>query len=108
MSMFLQANTLRWIRSAILPLTVILALQPALAQSQRTFTHFTTNDGLAQNMIICMHLDSRGFLWFGTKNGLSRYDGYAFHNFQNDPNDSASISAGVITAIHEGSTGDLW
>jgi signal transduction histidine kinase/DNA-binding response OmpR family regulator/ligand-binding sensor domain-containing protein len=91
-----------------LALVGLLAFQVARAHPQDSFTRFTTSDGLAQSMIISMHLDSRGFLWCGTKSGLSRYDGYKFQNFQNDPSDNASITAGVVTAIHECASGDLW
>ncbi len=98
----------RTLNRAVPVLFFLCLLQSAVAQPPHRFTHFTTNDGLAQNMVVCMHLDSRGFLWFGTKNGLSRYDGYEFHNYENDPSDSTSITGGVITAIHESSNGDLW
>jgi ligand-binding sensor domain-containing protein len=40
--------------------------------------HLTTEDGLSQNTIDCIFKDSRGFMWFGTWNGLDRYDGYQF------------------------------
>jgi signal transduction histidine kinase/DNA-binding response OmpR family regulator/ligand-binding sensor domain-containing protein len=86
----------------------LFALQLASAQPQHSYTRFTTNDGLAQGMVVAIHLDSRGYLWCGTKNGLSRYDGYTFRNFQHDPSDNSSISGTYITAIHECPSGDLW
>jgi ligand-binding sensor domain-containing protein/signal transduction histidine kinase len=45
------------------------------------FTHFTSDDGLASDQIICSTMDKNGNLWFGTSNGLSRYDGKTFTTF---------------------------
>src|SRR5258706_9770226 len=68
------------LRCAYLALALLFGFPYAEARPQHAVTRFTTNQGLAQNMIISMHLDSRGFLWCGSKSGLSRYDGYTFHN----------------------------
>ena len=40
--------------------------------------NYTSRDGLSQNTVRCILQDSTGFLWFGTTNGLNRYDGYSF------------------------------
>jgi len=42
---------------------------------------YTTSEGLAQNSVNRIVRDSRGFLWFCTEGGLSRYDGYSFTNY---------------------------
>lgn len=52
--------------------------------------------------------DSKGYLWFGTANGLNRYDGYNFKIFSNDPLDSTSISDNGIVSIMEDSEGYIW
>jgi len=46
--------------------------------------YYTTADGLAHNEINKIVRDSRGFLWFCTADGLSRFDGYTFTNFGTD------------------------
>src|SRR2546426_11512331 len=42
---------------------------------------FSVNDGLANNAVRCIFQDSKGYLWFGTNDGLSRFDGYRFTNY---------------------------
>ncbi len=54
--------------------------------------------GLSQGFVPSITQDDDGFLWFATKNGLNRYDGYQFKVFQNDPYNSPSLneSGGTI------------
>ncbi len=72
------------------------------------FEHITIDDGLSQNSINCMLQDNKGFLWFGTQDGLNRYDGIKFKIIKNDPNDINSLSSNCITALHQDSAGILW
>ena len=72
------------------------------------FRHLTSDDGLSQNFISCILQDQKGFMWFGTKDGLNRYDGYSFVVYQNDPFDSTTISENYITALYEDSRGYIW
>ncbi len=81
----------------------------AFAQTQNLkFEHLDINSGLSQNHILCMLQDSRGFMWFGTSDGLNKYDGYKFTVYKNDPKDSNSISNNYITGIVEDNRGYLW
>ncbi len=77
-------------------------------QSQSAWQHLGVNDGLAQGYVGAMLQDSRGFLWFGTKNGLSRYDGYTFKNYRPDPTDSTTITPDLVSALHECRSGLIW
>jgi signal transduction histidine kinase/ligand-binding sensor domain-containing protein len=52
--------------------------------------------------------DSKGFIWFGTWNGLCKYDGYTFTTYQFDLNDTSSIGGNVITRIFEDHNGIIW
>ncbi len=85
---------------------------PCLAQDSPTvnprFEHITIDDGLSQGLVWTIHQDRRGFMWFGTKDGLNRYDGYNFVVFRHDPFDSTTISGNSVTAIFEDSRGKLW
>ena len=70
--------------------------------------HITTNDGIANNSIRYIFQDSKGFIWFGTLNGLSRYDGNSFVNFRPDSSDSISLADHRIRQIDEDNNGFLW
>lgn len=75
---------------------------------QSSFQRFSTNDGLAQNNVTSIVQDQQGFLWFGTYDGLSRYDGYTFTTYHSDPKDSGSLAPGFITSLYVASNGMLW
>lgn len=66
-----------------------------------SFKHLEVEDGLSQNSVISMLQDTKGFMWFGTKDGLNRFDGYNFKIFQHIPGDSTSIGSNFIRCIHE-------
>ena len=55
------------------------------------FDHITVDQGLSQNSVMAIIQDSRGFMWFGTQEGLNRYDGYHFKIFEHDPDDNTFL-----------------
>jgi ligand-binding sensor domain-containing protein/two-component sensor histidine kinase len=60
-----------------------LLLAPSLLNASRLpIKTYTTADGLARDYVTCIEQDSRGFLWFCTAEGLSRFDGYQFTNYR--------------------------
>lgn len=76
--------------------------------SELSFDHLTIEDGLSENSVICIFQDSRGFLWFGSGDGLNRYDGYQFKIYKNDLADPHTIGSNYILAIHEDRQGEMW
>ena len=81
----------------------------AFSQKQNIkFEHLDINSGLSQNHILCILQDSRGFMWFGSRDGLNKYDGYGFTIYKNDAKDSTSISNNFISAIVEDASGVIW
>ena len=72
------------------------------------FEQISIEEGLPQSSVRCILQDSRGFMWFGTEDGLNRYDGYSFITYSTDPGDPHSISNNFIRAIYEDSTGAIW
>ena len=79
-----------------------------LAQYHITFSHLTTENGLSHSSVTCILQDSKGFMWFGTQDGLNKYDGYTFKIFKNDPADPASLANNFIFSIYENPAGDLY
>lgn len=84
------------------------SLAPPLASEPVNFRHLTINDGLSQNAVFSILQDSRGFMWFGTKDGLNRYDGHNFMIYQHNPFDSTSVSDNFIHRLFEDSRGRIW
>src|SRR5687767_2746241 len=74
---------------------------PPRAGTTLHFTHLTSEDGLAQNSVEAILQDRQGFMWIGTSAGLSRYDGYHFTNYQNDPENPNSLSSNWIRDLYE-------
>jgi len=73
-----------------------------------TFTNISVKDGLTQGTVHSIYQDGQGFMWFGTGDGLNRYDGYEFKTFKQIKGDSTSISNNIINCIVEDGEGYLW
>ncbi|MDR0430569.1 MAG: response regulator [Tannerellaceae bacterium] len=73
-----------------------------------TFVNLSVKDGLSQGTVNTIYQDRRGFMWFGTGDGLNRYDGYVFRTFKHIKGDTTSISNNIINCITEDSAGNLW
>ena len=80
---------------------------PGMNSSLR-FEHLGLESGLSQSVITAILQDSSGFMWFGTEDGLNRYNGYEVEIFRPDPDDPNSLSDRWITALYEDSRGYLW
>ena len=89
---------------------VMLTAAPVAAQQAPNirFRHLSVEQGLSQEGVHAVLQDSRGLLWFGTQDGLNRYDGYDFTVFNHDLKDPASLSYDWIWCLFEDSHGDLW
>lgn len=72
------------------------------------FRNYQVNDGISSNTITCIAQDEKGFMWFGTRNGLNRFDGTSFKIFKNDTKDSNSIGSNSVLSLHEDKFQQLW
>ena len=95
-----------------LMLTLILSLHLITIYAENEnpffFSHLGVEDGLSQVSILSIFQDSEGYIWFGTRNGANRYDGYEFKVYQNEVNNPASISDNYIRKISEDKDKNIW
>jgi len=89
-------------------LILIFALSSIAYTGDYTFKQLTELDGLSQSTVSAMMQDTQGYLWFGTIEGLNRYDGYNFRIYVNSPVDTTSISDDFISTIFEDSENNIW
>ncbi|MCB1320451.1 MAG: response regulator, partial [Leptospiraceae bacterium] len=104
----MNGNMKNYLHTIIFRLLVLLSLSGYAQYQNFRFTHLTTDHGLSQSNITSILQDHKGFMWFGTFNGLNRYDGYEFEIFNYNHNDTASISHNYISSLLEDRNGDLW
>lgn len=72
------------------------------------FERVGLDDGLSQSTVFCILQDSQGFMWFGTQDGLNKYDGYSFIVYRKDPEDPNSLSDSWISTMIEDHNGAIW
>ena len=65
-------------------------------QKGYSFQNFSKKDGLSQASVFAIAQDSSGFMWFGTRDGLNRFDGYQFKAYTKDPLNEDAISFDFI------------
>jgi len=78
------------------------------AQNSIYFDRISTNKGLSQGDVNAIYQDNKGFMWFGTHDGLNKYDGYQFNVYKPIPNNPKSINSNLIYAITGDNLGNLW
>jgi ligand-binding sensor domain-containing protein/serine phosphatase RsbU (regulator of sigma subunit) len=100
----------RWLRADPFLSIIILFFLSVIARSQEAivFRHLTVNEGLSQGSVVSILQDSQGFMWFGTQDGLNRFDGYGFTVFKHSPADSTTLNDNFIITIAEDSNRTLW
>jgi len=75
---------------------------------QIIFKHYSVGDGLPSSMVRSIDQDEQGYMWFGTKNGLSRFDGYQFKNFQFRKGQEGTIGNNFIHCVTHFDSTHLW
>jgi signal transduction histidine kinase/ActR/RegA family two-component response regulator/sugar lactone lactonase YvrE len=78
------------------------------AVSTPLFRHYGLDDGLPGAMVYAVAQDHDGYMWFGTTNGLARFDGVAFKVFQHDANDPHSLPNSQVYTLFVDRQGHLW
>jgi signal transduction histidine kinase/ligand-binding sensor domain-containing protein/CheY-like chemotaxis protein/AraC-like DNA-binding protein len=80
----------------------------SFANDSLQITRLGIEKGLSNNSVRCIYQDHNGFMWFGTYDGLNRYNGYDFKIFRNSLDDTNSLPHNFIYAIHEDADYNLW
>lgn len=94
-------------RFLIITLLIITGTTALNAQTIK-FRNISTEQGLSVGFVQCVFQDSKGFMWFGTQDGLNKFDGYEMKVFRNNPKDPASLSNNDILCIYEDENKHLW
>ncbi len=90
---------------------VMLLLMGRIATAQNKdflIERISLEQGLSQSAVNVIFQDKKGFLWFGTQDGLNRYDGYNFEVYKSEPGNTNSLSNNWISALYEDAKGHLW
>ena len=88
---------------------LLLAFQITFGQVKNyNFINLNNKHGLSSNTVNAILKDKYGFMWFGTDDGLNKFDGQDFIIYRHSETDSASIGRGVVTAMQEDKNGNLW
>lgn len=110
----ISGKTIEWLKSIVLTLILTISLIPILptnvyaAAQTIQFGHITADEGLSQSGILSIFQDSQGFMWFGTQDGLNKYDGYDFTVYKYNESDPNSLSDNFVASIYEDKSGNLW
>lgn len=106
MSRYINSNCKNWI---IFLVVIILWTNTSILFAEYTnysFKHYNSNNGLSQNTVRSIFQDKQGFMWFGTKDGLNRFDGTSFNVFKFSP--KSDLSDNVFLKILQDKNDDIW
>lgn len=93
---------------SIFLLNITILSLSIFADNNLTFRHIQPKDGLSQSTVRAIVQDQLGNIWFGTQNGLNKFDGSNFTQYFSDINDEKTIGDNSIYALFISSNGDLW
>lgn len=89
--------------------TIFLSIvKCSIAFGQIDIKYLGIEQGLSNNNVTCIYQDNNGFMWFGTYDGLNKYDGYSFRVFRNIIGDSTSLSDNHVYCIESDVNNNIW
>ncbi|MFC0250830.1 hybrid sensor histidine kinase/response regulator [Massilia consociata] len=89
-------------------LGISIRASAATAPATLRFEHLSVREGLAQESVLAVVQDRDGFMWFGTQDGLSRFDGYRVVNYRSTPGKPRTLSNNWVRVLHLDRHGRLW
>lgn len=98
------------IRKSLSILFLILSVLTLYAEKTNYLYSFNSdlNEGISQLSVMTIYQDSRGYLWFATKNGLNRFNGKEYKIYHREDGNEQSLSNNSVTSITEDQEGFLW
>lgn len=105
--MFVYSLSMAVYRGILMGVVMMLGIIAGRAQPL-TFEYITAKNGLPQSTVLGIVKDKYGFMWFGTWNGLCRYDGYSLKIYRTIPGDTTSLSSSRIHYLYKDKEGTLW
>jgi ligand-binding sensor domain-containing protein/signal transduction histidine kinase/DNA-binding response OmpR family regulator len=94
--------------SGIILLGILIMITQTVFAKQFTFRNYQVNQGLSENSVHSIIQDNQGFMWFGTKDGLNRFDGRTFKVFKDDLSDEHSIGNNFTRTLFQHHDGTIW
>lgn len=88
--------------------TIVFFIVCYLTKAQAPFSHLTIEKGLSNNSVNAVYKDRYGFMWFGTDDGLNRYDGFTFNVFKSNIKDQAALMHNRVGSLAGDHTGAVW
>ncbi len=100
----------RALNAAALALTALSLLGATVvsATPKHEAEHLSWEQGLSQTTVFSIYHDREGAVWFGTEDGLNRFDGQSFRVYRYDPKDPTSLPGNTVRSLTEGSDGRIW
>ena len=95
-------------RRFVLSLLFLLPALSSVRSQSLYFDRIDIKDGLSQNTVNEIIQDSRGFIWFATKDGLNRYDGSHFKVFRHLPHGRSGLGNNTIRCLVEDADNNIW
>jgi len=98
-----------WVSIFLLILSFNIFVTAQTTNSNKVnFSKLSIQDGLSNRQVLSILQDKYGFMWFGSSDGLNRYDGENIKVYKNDPAVQNSLSSNIIVSLFEDSKGTLW
>lgn len=97
-------------RKRLAAITVLLTIlgTPTLNAQSHKFRHYGVENGMSSNTIFKLFQDRDGLMWFGTNDGLTRFDGFSLKTWRGNPSDTLSLGNNIVYALEEDRSGTLY